>query len=130
MAREQTERMDFLKIIPGELFGHIQWNEALMRIDAFTHPNALAQQDAPPTTPVANGSVYIVGSSPSGAWVGHANELAAWFGFRRTAADAYELSEGTGGRWIFLVPYVGKDCLLDGAPDAWKRWNGSSWVAW
>lgn len=42
-------------------------------------PPVLAQQDAPPGSP-AKGDRYIVGESPSGAWVGQENDIAWWNG--------------------------------------------------
>src|SRR5690606_31830453 len=58
-------------------------NEALARLDALVQAHCLGQRDAPPgpeEDPPEEGDLYIVGESPSGAWSGHAGELAAWYG--------------------------------------------------
>lgn len=41
--------------------------------------SVLTQQNAPPGSP-STGDRHLVGPSPSGAWVGHANEIAEWDG--------------------------------------------------
>ena len=57
---------------------HVTHNEALPTLDTIVQ---LAVQDkdlsAPPESP-ASGGRYIVGASPSGAWTGRANDIAAW----------------------------------------------------
>lgn len=53
-------------------------NEALQVLDAVVAAAVEGlPQAAPPASP-AVGSGYIVGSSPSGDWAGHANQLAAY----------------------------------------------------
>ncbi len=46
--------------------------------------------DTPPASP-ANGDRYIVGSAPTGAWVGQASKVALWIG----------------GAWNFFAPTTG-----------------------
>lgn len=53
--------------------------------------------DAPPGSP-AEGDRYIVGTTPSGDWVGHANEMARWDGLV----------------WQFYQPFIALN-LADGA---------------
>ena len=65
-------------------------NLALVMLQAFLN-GAVAQQNAPPGSP-AEGSCYIVGSAPSGAWSTSANKLAIRFG----------------GSWVF-APGVDSD---------------------
>ena len=63
----------------------------------------------PPATPVI-GTCYIVGSSPSGAWSGHAQQLAAY----------------TSGGWRFIAPRVGMNaCVADSGSTA--VFGGVSW---
>ena len=65
---------------------------------------------APPASP-ALGHCYIVGASPTGAWAGKAQQLAAWtsggwrFAMPRDGLDAYVKSSGVtasfrGGAWV------------------------------
>lgn len=69
-----------------------------------------AEQNDPPGTPV-NNTAFIVGGSPTGAFVSHETEV------------ALRLS----GAWVFVVPYIGavvfdKNLILP------RRFNGTSWV--
>jgi hypothetical protein len=51
-------------------------NQALMRMDALLNTGATSRVlDAPPGSPLA-GDLYIVGNSPSGAWLGKALQIA------------------------------------------------------
>jgi len=71
---------------------------------------ALSIANDPPAAPAAY-DLHIVGTAPTGAWVGHANELAEWDGkaWKFTAARAHEahLVEADGITW---------------------SWNGTAWV--
>jgi hypothetical protein len=64
----------------------------------------------PPATP-AIGSCYIVAGSPSGAWSGHAQQLAAY----------------TSGGWRFIAPRKGMSAyvLTNGCTAVY---HGGSWV--
>ena len=89
-------------------------NEALARLDALVQAHCLGQRDAPPgpeEDPPEEGDLYIVGESPSGAWSGHAGELAAWY-----------------GGWIFLAPQPGWS-LLEEASGRRLTFDGSGWQA-
>lgn len=71
-------------------------NEALQVLDAVVAAAVEGlPQAAPPASP-AVGSGYIVGSSPSGDWAGHANQLAAY----------------TSGGWRFVVPTDGMSAMV------------------
>ena len=49
----------------------------------------LASQNAPPVSPTT-GDTYLVGNSPSGAWVGHAKDIAEWNGSSWDFTDAVQ----------------------------------------
>lgn len=70
---------------------HVTVNEALRRLDAIVQL-AIIDRDlaAPPAAP-APGDAYIVGASPTGAWAGHAGEIAAF----------------QDGAWAFVIPRPG-----------------------
>jgi hypothetical protein len=53
-------------------------NTALLMIQALTL-GAIAKQNAPPGSP-ADGDTYIVGTAGSGAWAGHNNAVAIFYG--------------------------------------------------
>lgn len=65
---------------------------------------------APPGSPT-EGSMYIVASSPTGAWSGQTGKLAAYF-----------------GGWVFISPWAG---LVKWVSDeaAHRVFNGSTWQA-
>ncbi|HTN14216.1 MAG TPA: DUF2793 domain-containing protein [Devosia sp.] len=95
----------------GQAQKEFQINEAHALIDALLHPAVEGEASAPPTAPDA-GECWLVGSGPSGAWVGHAGELACW-------------STGT---WIFAAPRDGMR-LLDRSTGQAKHYRGGGWIA-
>src|SRR4051794_5199307 len=98
----------------GELLPDVTLNETLRLLDSLVQL-AIVDRDlnAPPGAP-AEGQRWIVKASPSptGAWVGHGNHLAAW----------------QDGGWVFCVPQVGWFAYVidEGALVAW---NGGAWVS-
>ena len=98
----------------GELLPDVTLNETLRLIDSLVQL-AIVDRDlnAPPGTP-AEGQRWIVKASPSptGAWAGHGNHVAAW----------------QDGAWVFCAPQVGWFAYVidEGALIAW---NGSAWVS-
>jgi hypothetical protein len=68
--------------------------------------------NTPPS--VGQGAAYIIGSSPTGAWVGHTNKIAV-----REAT-------GTGNTFVIYTPREG-DQAWDKALDAFYIWDGTAW---
>lgn len=97
---DATARLALPFIAPGQAQKELFHNEALIRIDALLQAavQAVAVND-PPVSP-APGQCWIVGPSPSGAWAGQANSLAAWTdgGWRFLAAGggmtAWSIADG------------------------------------
>lgn len=89
---------------------HVTHNEALLRLDALTQL-VLESVDAttPPETPEA-GTVYAVGSTPTGVWATAAEQLAYW--------------DGTA--WIFVEPQIGWQCW-DKAAGLLRVYQGATW---
>lgn len=54
----------------------------------------LNSQNAPPGSP-STGDVYLVGTSPSGAWVGHAKDIAEWNG------SSWVFTDGVQGDFLY-----------------------------
>lgn len=54
-----------------------------------TQYNVLNSQNAPPISPI-NGDTYLVGTAPTGAWVGHAKDIAEWDGSQWVFTDAVQ----------------------------------------
>ncbi|MEQ1671899.1 MAG: DUF2793 domain-containing protein, partial [Hyphomicrobium sp.] len=70
---------------------HVTHNEALRALDALVQLSVLDRNLAtPPVSPV-DGARYIVASSPTGAWVGQTNKIAAY----------------QDGAWMFYTPKEG-----------------------
>jgi hypothetical protein len=70
---------------------HVTVNEALRRLDALVQVTVQSTALAtPPATP-AEGQRWILPAAPTGAWAGHAGQIAAW----------------QDGAWAFYVPFDG-----------------------
>lgn len=95
----------------GQAQKHVTLNDALRVLDAVTQLAVIDVRNAPPGSP-DDGARHIVSTSPSGAFSGHANEVAAY----------------QDGAWMFFSPRTG-----------WRAWNvdeetllvwtGSAWTA-
>jgi hypothetical protein len=108
-------------------------NAALRSLEAAMQISALGYQNSPPGSP-AEGDRYLVGSSPTGAWTGHAEEVAYYSGGWQflqplpgwrayVVGDAeYVFDESSSGYWLpggpgGASPYdVG--AMISGVPDA------------
>jgi hypothetical protein len=90
---------------------HVTHNEALLRLDAQVQlavkSRALA---APPATP-ADGDRYLVAASPTGAWSGHAGEIA----YREA------------GVWRFAAPKAGWRLWVE-AEAVFLVFDGAAWI--
>lgn len=97
-------------------------NQAILAIQSLLN-GVKALQNAPPGSP-ADGDSYIVGTAGTGAWNGHNNQIAIFF-----------------GGWIFL-PGVDDDGVIipmgaaqegltvyNQALDQQYRWSGAAWAA-
>jgi hypothetical protein len=109
---DTTPNLALPYLIAAQAQKHVTHNEAIRMLDALVQLAVLDRQiDMPPASP-ANGDRYIVGSSPTGAWVGKANEIAAF----------------QDGAWAFFAPQNGWIAWVS-AEDALYAWDGASWVA-
>ena len=88
---DNTENLALPYIMPSQSQKHVTHNEALRALDAVVQL-AVADKDlgTPPSSP-APGARYIVGAGPTGAWSGHASDVAAW----------------QDGAWAFYTPVAG-----------------------
>lgn len=85
----------------------------LIGVPLINWPNAVSSiTNAPPGSPTLN-TCHIVGTSPTGAFSGHANAIAR---FNSLSA------------WEFQTPEEGRE-LYNRGTDAGMRFDGSSWVS-
>ena len=86
-------------------------NECAARTDALLHCAIEGEAAAPPATPV-DGTSWLVGPAPSGAWIGQTGKIAA----RQS------------GNWLFFVPRDGMR-VLNRASGQEIRYHGSWKIA-
>lgn len=108
---ELSDRLALPLLNAGQAQKEIYHNEALAMLDLLTHAAVEDHDiDTPPSSPSV-GQCWIVGASPSGAWAGHAGELAGW----------------TSGGWRFFAPRAGMIIWNIGA-EYWLHHDGTAWV--
>lgn len=103
-----------LPLLPeNTLLQYLVFNELAVRLDALLQLAVLDRGlNTPPGSP-ADGARYIVGGTPTGAWVGNEDAVAVW-----VAADA---------AWTFLTPVEGwRAYVID--EDADYIFDGAAWV--
>jgi hypothetical protein len=105
----QTPNLSLPYLEAGQAQKHVTHNEALRVLDAAVQLAVAAVTSIPPGSPV-NGERHIVGASPSGAFAGHENEVAAF----------------QDGAWAFLAPRLGWRAWNIG-DEALLVWTGSAW---
>lgn len=109
MADTPNLRLTFLEANQAQK--HITANEAFRALDALVQPAVESTGlNTPPGSPV-DGSRYLVGPAPSGAWVGQGFAIAAW----------------QDGAWAFYSPAEGWS-VWDRATDAALTFLGGAWV--
>jgi hypothetical protein len=91
---------------------HLTVNSALRRIDAAVQLSVTSITNTPPGSPT-DGDRYIVGTVPSGVWVGHEDEIAVYVG---TA-------------WAFLAPAIGWLAYVRAAAEFYVYGTGSP-IGW
>lgn len=57
---------------------HVTVNEALRRLDALVQITVQSAALATPPGSPAEGQRWIIPAAPTGAWAGHAGQIAAW----------------------------------------------------
>lgn len=103
-----------LPLLPeNTLLQYLIFNELAVRLDALLQLAVLDRGlNTPPGTP-ADGARYIVGGTPTGAWVGNEDAVAVW-----VAADA---------AWTFLTPVEGwRAYVVDEEAD--YVFDGTAWA--
>lgn len=109
---DETSNLKLPYILAAQSQKHVTHNEALRALDAIVQL-AVADKDlaTPPGSPT-EGARYIVGASPTGAWSGHAGDIAAY-------QDA---------AWAFYAPQEGWQAWV-ADEGAFYVFDGADWVA-
>ena len=95
---------------PGQASAEGAFAEALNRMDALVPGAANSVGDTTPPGSPAEGDVYCLGASPTGAWSGQGGKVAIY----------------VGGGWLFITPRTGWQVYaVDEGLD--YRWSGSAW---
>jgi len=89
----------------------ISWNQSQNLLDALVQLSAVAYTATPPGSPT-DGQCWLVAASPTGAWVGHAQDV------------AMRLS----GAWIFCPPQEGW-LAFDQTLNGFRHYTGTTWEA-
>jgi len=88
---DHTPRLTLPFIMPSQAQKHITHNEAIQALDTLVQPTVESRSlTTPPATPL-EGEAWIVPAGATGAWTGHATEIAAF----------------QSGAWRFLDPAPG-----------------------
>lgn len=95
-------------------------NAAIIVIQAMIG-GAIDQQNAPPGAP-DDGDTYIIGSVPTGAWVGHANKIATFLGgwvyLPGVDSDGLEIAMGADQEGL---------SIYNQALNGFVTWDGAAW---
>ena len=75
-----------------------------------TYYTVLNYTNTPPSSPIT-GAIYAIGNSPTGAWIGHAKEIAIW----------------NGSAWSYIAPEQG-DFFFNITNDYTYQYRNGSWV--
>ena len=110
-----TPNLNLPYLLAAQSQKHVTHNEALRALDAVVQLTVLDRNlAAPPVTPI-DGDRYIVAASPTGAWAGQANNIAA---YQDAAWLFYPPKEG----WITWIADENIAVAFDGA--AWTTLSG------
>jgi Protein of unknown function (DUF2793) len=106
-----TDRLKLPLLAAAQAQKEVTHNEALALADIAIQ--AVVQAIAPTSVPSAPtpGQCWIVGSAPTGAWVGQAGKLAGW----------------TSGGWRFLASFEGMQ-VWSIADNVMARREGANWL--
>lgn len=106
---DATPRLSLPLLAAAQAQKHVTHNEALARLDRLVHLTATDRRDDPPPAP-AEGAAHLVGAAPTGAFAGHAGDLATF----------------TEGAWTFDAPAGGWLCWLSEGAAA-LVFDGAAW---
>lgn len=102
-----------LQLLQNSAANQLLSNETFAQLNQLVQPAVLDKDlSSPPGSP-SDEALYIVGSSPTGAWSGKAGQLAYWL--------------TSTGAWQFVVPREGFLVHVNDE-DSFYKFDGSGWV--
>jgi hypothetical protein len=101
----RSSRFGLPFLFPGQAQKEVYINEAHALVDALLQPVIEGVSDTPPVYP-QDGGCWIVGSTPTGAWAGHASEIACY----------------QAGSWLF-APAVNHMRVFDRSSSVYLHFN-------
>lgn len=106
-----TPRLNLPYILQSQAQKEVTHNNALNLLDALMRPVVISMNiNTPPGSP-ATGDCHIIGSSPTGAFIGQANKI------------AYYSENG----WLFYAPFKWLE-VVNEADDTRYIFNGTAWI--
>ena len=118
---DYTARLDLPQLLVNQANKEVTVNESLAILDALVQCSAISETNTPPGSPAA-GDTYLIGTSPTGDWATHAEDIAYWDGsswdyhdardgfvlYDRNAS-AYKVynASGSPAGWVTLVSVSG-----------------------
>jgi hypothetical protein len=106
---DRTTHLDMPFILPSQAQKHVTHNEALLLLDAVVQLSVTEERSAPPAAPEP-GQRFLVTSGPTGAWSGHAGEIAIF-------QDGY---------WAFVEPKTGWQAWFE-TTEKFRIFDGTTW---
>ncbi|GAA0784120.1 DUF2793 domain-containing protein [Roseibium denhamense] len=105
----ETTRMHLPLLAAAQAQKHVTHNEALLRLDALSHPVIVSQSlTLPPVNP-SEGDLYLLPAGSTGDWLGHDDEIAEW----------------RNGVWEFYLPFEGLSLAVSGQTSGLTRKDGT-----
>lgn len=102
----------FPEIAEGQASKHLTHNESVRMIEVALGSSAQSPNaNTPPTNPI-EGTLYILGSAPTGVWAGKANNLAL----------------RVNGFWLFVPPNTDINPIYSKTDNKFYRYDGAAWV--
>lgn len=109
-----TPKIGLPELIAAQSSPEVTVNQSLRILDQMMSLSVLDITNTPAVSP-ADGDAYIVGTSPTGAWTGHAKSIAFWVA-------------GTFNQWRFVVPFEGLLAYVKSGPKYYYFSSGSTWT--
>lgn len=112
-----TSNLGMTELVANQSQPHVPINTALRKLDATVQLVVLSFLNTPPGSP-AQADRYVVDTAPTGAWVGHEDEIAFY----------------DEGAWVYIAPQPGwtlfdqgtgaRYTYGEGSPTGWDIWLG------